>query len=393
MPYEPPVKVNFSQSDFTGCAFYRMEAPHRHLSSIGVDSRIGFLPQIGPTLNEDICVIQRQYHPEAFQAILHKRQAGIRIVGELDDDFWHLPVSNPAYFKYSPAVIAEAERNAKEKGEIGQDVKFLRIKSALGDFFRCCDAVTVPTPTLAVQLRQFCKCVGVLPNYLDDSLWRKFPAPPKPLRTCRIMWTGSDSHAGDIEPAFRAVKRILDNYPHTKFVVFGWIPPMMEMFPSHRVEVYAGFQKVQQYFEFLTETPIHIGLAPLAPTAFNKSKSPIKKLEYGAMGAAPVVQDMAPYQYFDKGKDHVGFVGKFTEEAWYRALVPYVENPQMTLEKATEWQKTVLENYTYSKNIHKWVEFYNKVRARKQNTWFPKNAPIRVNPDGSPVGGPQNGPR
>ena len=77
---------------------------------------------------------------------------------------------------------------------------------------------------------------------------------------------------------------------------------------------------------------------------------------------------------------------KFSEESWYRALVPYVENPAMGYEKACAFQHEVLEHYTYSKNIHKWVEFYQRVMTKKPNTWFPQKAPIRVNADGTPVG-------
>jgi hypothetical protein len=199
----------------------------------------------------------------------------------------------------------------------------------------------------------------------------------------RIMWTGSDSHAGDVAPAMRAVKRVLEGNPNSKFILFGWVPPEVEMLPRHQVEIYGGLPKVSMYFEMLIDTPVHIGIAPLAPTAFNSSKSWVKALEYGAVGTLPVLQKSPPYQSLEEGKEHAVFVEKFTEESWFRTLDPLVKNPDLVYQKAVDFQKAILGHYLMSQNVHKWVDFYHRVMARKHATWFPKNAPVRVNPDGS----------
>jgi glycosyltransferase involved in cell wall biosynthesis len=67
------------------------------------------------------------------------------------------------------------------------------------------------------------------------------------------------------------------------------------------------------------EPPWHIGLAPLLETPFNACKSPIKAMDYAALGLAVVASDTDVYC----GSIADGPAGRLvpnTPEAWYAAL-------------------------------------------------------------------------
>jgi hypothetical protein len=81
-----------------------------------------------------------------------------------------------------------------------------------------------------------------------------------------------------------------------------------------------GGQSYPGFVNWITAAPPwDIGLAPLADTAFNRSKSVIKVLDYAAMGLAALASDMPVYQ----GSLAAGVGGRLVRndpDAWYAAL-------------------------------------------------------------------------
>ena len=71
--------------------------------------------------------------------------------------------------------------------------------------------------------------------------------------------------------------------------------PIWELFealPEDRKRRFAT-GSLDDYYSFVSH--LDIGLAPLEDTAFNRSRSDVKFLEYAACGAVPVVQATGPY--------------------------------------------------------------------------------------------------
>jgi glycosyltransferase involved in cell wall biosynthesis len=61
-----------------------------------------------------------------------------------------------------------------------------------------------------------------------------------------------------------------------------------------------------------------IGIAPLLGSAFSRSKSPVKVMEYGAQGVPSVASDVEPYsKYIIHGE--TGFLAK-TDDDWLKYL-------------------------------------------------------------------------
>jgi glycosyltransferase involved in cell wall biosynthesis len=101
------------------------------------------------------------------------------------------------------------------------------------------------------------------------------------------------------------------------------LPPGLDRLvpPANAWRSYPGF------VHWLTSAspPWHIGLAPLLDTPFNRCKSPIKAIDYAALGLAVVASDTAVY----RGSIADGSAGQLvanTPAAWYAALTWLMRN-------------------------------------------------------------------
>jgi glycosyltransferase involved in cell wall biosynthesis len=96
-----------------------------------------------------------------------------------------------------------------------------------------------------------------------------------------------------------------------------------------------------KFSRYQQQRRIHIGLAPLLDTPFNRGKSHIKFLDIAAMGGVGIYSDRSPYsELVEHGVDGL-LVGDRLED-WYQSICYLIDNPedakQMALaaaEKAT----------------------------------------------------------
>lgn len=187
---------------------------------------------------------------------------------------------------------------------------------------RIAHLVTVSTPYLAKEYAKYNKNVVVVPNAIDFELWHKVE--PHDDGLVRIGLFGSNSHHKDWRECIDSVKRILDEYPNARFYFNGWLvmeeakegaaiyeqrrhwkfPDYMEAkgFLNHpQVEIFEPTE-IQDYAKWLMDKRIDIGLAPLVDTKFNRSKSNLKYIEFGAMGVPGVYADTESYADVVHGK-------------------------------------------------------------------------------------------
>jgi glycosyltransferase involved in cell wall biosynthesis len=88
-----------------------------------------------------------------------------------------------------------------------------------------------------------------------------------------------------------------------------------------------------------------IGIAPLADTPFNRGKSAIKAMDYGALGLAVAASDVAAYG--DTLTDGVtGLLVTNTEAAWVDALSRLVRDPALRLGLARGGRAAWAERWT-----------------------------------------------
>lgn len=110
-----------------------------------------------------------------------------------------------------------------------------------------------------------------------------------------IGWGGSHGHLEDMAQIVPSFVQWIRSRRDVLFHLMGSDPiwTLFKEIPAEQKQkITPG--ALEDYYKFLQT--IDIGVAPLADTAFNRSRSDIKFLEYAVSGVVPVVQDLIPYQ-------------------------------------------------------------------------------------------------
>ncbi len=305
----------FAYEDGTGCGYYRIRLPYKHMQANGVDVRHA---RRGDPDEDTTIVVGQRIGAPGFQLHWLKLWRRHKLVWETDDDLWTVDPTNTR----AARIFTEG---------------MLR---ALEDVARVAHMVTVTSEPLAETMRRFNDNVVVIPNHIDATLLDR----DRPRRDrLTVGWAGGDSHHRDLKMVAPHLRRFFDRNPHVDLHTIGWgsqNPP--EAFPKHlREHVHPNplhTMKVpyrhsgwsEQVEDYYTKIDFDIGLAPLIPSVFNRSKSAIKALEYAALGIPVVASDEGPYREFVI--DGVtGFLIKRDHE-WQSRLRDLVDDEAMRLE-------------------------------------------------------------
>lgn len=280
--------------DGTGCGYYRIRLPFDYMKMNGIDAR--YARDGGDLEDQDypIIVAQRMGYP-GFQLQWLKLWRDHKLVWETDDDLWNVdPTNVRAKTAFTPELLR-----------------------AVADCAGTAHMVTVSTEPLAEVMRQFNPNVHVLPNHVDDGL---FHVERRRADRLTIGWAGGDSHVRDLEMIGRPLRKFLGHNPHVALHTIGadyrdtlGVPHRPHMAndpvnPLGKRYICRGIKgdtadarhtgwstKLIEYYQTID---FDIGLAPLVPSKFNRSKSHIKALEYAALGIPVIASNEAPYRDF-----------------------------------------------------------------------------------------------
>jgi glycosyltransferase involved in cell wall biosynthesis len=285
------------------CAYIRLLQPLDH-PAIGGGFEI-VLADLASVFDyeADIIVTQRYAVADAATAdrlAAHAKRVGARLLFDLDDDLLLVPASHPDATQLRPQA------------------KGVRRMLALAD------AVWVSTQGLADRLSAIRPDAVVVENQLDERIWCGADAPSGAWDDpVRILCMGTATHDRDfalIEPVLARLKAdygeqvVIDVLGVTRARKLA--PGLNRIGPSrHAARSYPGF--VNWLSGVVPRW--HIGLAPLLDTPFNRCKSPIKALDYAAIGLATLASDTPAY----RGTIADGPAGELVANhpaAWYAAL-------------------------------------------------------------------------
>jgi glycosyltransferase involved in cell wall biosynthesis len=339
-------------ADFAGCAYYRIHQPLDELGRHGHDvtaKRVALGTADAAMYSADVVVGQRICTPPpsarwaAFRLYKEQRYrewlaaswrsnrdlvqivkkldarpaSRPKLVFEIDDNLWRVDPSSPqAYEAFAPPEIRR--RLAQNAG--------------------LADTVTVSTPTLGDVMSQFNRDVRVIPNCIPAALLEHEP-PRRTDGVVTIGWAGSHTHAMDWAQVDEHLVRALKKARRTELHVMGGMDPRWSRVPAHRMRVTGWTDSVEDYHRKLD---FHIGIAPLKQHPFNLSKSPVKALEYAALGIPVVASDVGPYRDFVKHGE-TGFLVRRPEE-WTRYLLDLVFDEAMREEMGRNARKQASEH-------------------------------------------------
>jgi GT2 family glycosyltransferase/glycosyltransferase involved in cell wall biosynthesis len=297
------VPERFNNDAPTPCGFIRVIQPLSH-PAISSDFDVAIADhETALEQAADIIVTQRFALPDiaaADRLVAHAGAVGASLVYDLDDDLLNIPKNHP-----DAAVLRPLAKTAQHLLERA-------------------DVVWVSTPSLAARVAPIRPDIVVIENRLDERIWRYTqPSPPAFDTPVRIFVMGTTTHDQDFELILPALERIRADFGERVTVdILGM---------TNRLDLPLGINRVTQtlqalgtypnFVEWMTtcQPPWHIGLAPLLESPFNDCKSPIKAMDYAAIGLATLASDVPVY----RGSLADGIAGRLvsnTPDAWYAAL-------------------------------------------------------------------------
>jgi glycosyltransferase involved in cell wall biosynthesis len=239
----------------------------------------------------------------ADRVAAYAREIGATLVFDLDDNLLAVPRTHP-----EAAVLRPRAKVVRRMLDVA-------------------DVVWLSTPALAEQLSAIRPDAQVLANGLDERIWTP-PAIPADDQPVRLLCMGTTTHTRDlamIEPALLRLKAEYQDRVVIDIVgMTNWeLPPGLNRVipPTYAQRSYPGFV----YWLTSANPPRHIGLAPLLNTPFNRCKSPIKAMDYAALGLAVLASDTSVYRG-SIADGHAGQLVPNNSAAWYGALNSLVRN-------------------------------------------------------------------
>lgn len=257
----------FGFHDRSGCGWYRVRIPLDELARHGHEVAL----REGGTGEEaqgwPIVIGQRLDKYDALP-IWRRLKLSARLVFEIDDDVFSVdPVNWMAHRVYSRSDVQDAVVHAAEVA----------------------DLVTVTTEPLADIMRRHNPNVAVLANFVPDEILTV----QRPRRDSVVLgWAGGASHGLDLAMIAPVLRRVLDRNPQLEMHLIGTDYEQTIARPCRFTKWDADLHAYYRNVDF------DIGVAPLTDSAFNRSKSHIKALEYAALGIPVVASDVEPYRGF-----------------------------------------------------------------------------------------------
>jgi glycosyltransferase involved in cell wall biosynthesis len=362
---------------YGGVGYYRIFAPYGVLKERGWDIDIynkefSDLSK-GKTYEEfwdwftkkyDIIITKAIDNPTAAaQLCFFAQRNGTKIVMDLDDNYFEVDPTQPAYKYYYPGSQKRAFFAA---------------------FLSQCDAVITSTKPLADYYQEHAKKVWnkdlpvyCFPNFNRVEEWPKFAK--KPTDKIVIGWAGSTTHDDDLKLVMPALNRLMGEYPNVYLELTGGLTPetapkVMAYFEEKqidRVAITGGTNCWKGYPELLMKKKWNIGIAPLVNNEFNKGKSHIKWMEYAMMSLPCVASKTYPYYKEIDGIHTIvdGETGLLAIDGldFYKKLKFLIDNPDVAQKIGENARQYVIDNWQWEKNIEKLENIIKQIWQPSQN--------------------------
>jgi hypothetical protein len=308
------VRVIVYPADSFGCGHHRLIWPVEVLRAQGHDVQVvkqearqlmirmdqdDTVVKVDLAEDFDVVVLQRVTHRNLVGSIRALRSQGVAVVVDVDDDLSTIHPANPAWPMLHPTL---------RKGDGPEQLHSWR---NLDDACREATLVTATTPALATRYATHGRA-RVFANYLAAHYYGL-----ERVDSDQVGWPASlASHPNDPDAVGNAVARLVDD--GAGFHVVSTAEGVDKAF---RIRNASRITQIDKSIE-LHDWPgaisqLGIGIAPLADTKFNRSKSWLKPLELAAVGVPWVGSPRAEYQRL-----HELGCGLLAEKpnAWYSAL-------------------------------------------------------------------------
>jgi glycosyltransferase involved in cell wall biosynthesis len=307
----------------------------------------------------DVLILKNICDPDMFPLIKERKQQKKLTVYELADDICAIPSWNPVYFFYkNKENLLLSKRLAHYSDSMQFSVPELRrIYGYL-------------SPTTAVFLNQ----ISIVPSE------KKVKNRPDII----VGWGGSHGHLEDMAEISKPLIDWIISRDNVRLFLMCSDPiwSLFERMPLTRKRRFKT-GSLSDYYAFLKK--IDIGLSPLKDTAFNRSRSDVKFLEYAIHGVVPVVQASVPYVSTVKhGK--TGFL--FEDVAGLLDVLGVLtENLHLISKVAKAARDYVIRERLQHQHAKERTEYYRTTLQELQNGLEVSNGPCKIFEDTSNIEG------
>ncbi len=319
-------------------AFIRLIGPLTD-QSINNKVQIKLLPDNSTAASEesDIIIVQRTAFDNlgsAREFVNNLRANSKRLVVDADDAFHSIDRSHPEH--------------SEHKGRI----------DALNYLLEEADQVWLSTRRLEPYMPKLRSKPVIIENSLDPRIWKHdVKTKSSSNRPLELVYMGTGTHSADLAMILPALDHVAKTQPDSfRLTVIGVASQLPEREWLRRKHVRRSRTVYPKFVEwFLRQGPFDLGLCPLVDSAFNKSKTDIKCLDYMGAAVVPIVSDIEPYQA--KELDDLVIRVKNSVQDWEETLSSLVKNPGETRE----------QNQTYLKRGYEylWQKRSSELTAKK----------------------------
>jgi len=352
------IKILFTLSDdlrISGCAWYRVWLPAVNLSIFFKDECEITCSDFVISKDEtqyDIFYFTRQVKEDVVNFVeqMKEKNKNKFIILDMDDNLLNIPSHIESAKKYYD----------------GNKHNLFRI-------MKCADLFTFTQEHLAKTIMYYTgiyKPYILLPNAVNTSKLQR--SHPEFEGTIVIGWFGSWTHIKDfmiIKGLIEDVYSKIKDKMQIKLITIG-IPKNLMLVHFFKAEpefewINIDWLPPPNYLETICSLGIHIGIAPLLDTEFNKCKSNIKLLEYVLAGAVFLASDVYPYsETLTKFKQYTHAKNRYYD--WYRKLYKLIIDHELRKNIHNDLKKELAEKYScenvYQKFGKELIDFYKKWR-------------------------------
>jgi len=354
------MKVLAYISGYDGCGYYRIQLPAKFLNKVK-DTHVKLATRYSKKDIDwaDMLVLQKQTNQKALPFIQYAKQQGKKIITEVDDDYFHIPVWNPAYKHYHNK---------------GQD---------LINFYKMSDAIVVTTPHLAQELSKYNPKTYALPNSLDIKMIERLQnmedveltkhtqyltvdqktislKEARERMSGKIVcgWGGSPTHKLDLDLTTDALIQICSENKDVMLVMMACSTDtlMKKINPDQMLLVKPV--PIFMYSKVLASMEWDMGICPIVDNTFNRSKSNLKFLEFSINKIPCICSDVENYaKTVTHGEN--GLLAQNTTKSWYDNLKKLINDVELRKVIGENGYNLVREKYDIANNYKQWLEVYS----------------------------------
>lgn len=299
----------------------------------------------------DVIAFQLVQHPALLIVIQRLVSHGVKVIMEADDDYFALPVSNPTFIALHPRV--ELTYDTERKMNLAK-VKNKKVNYRLDTFeeaLKAASLIQVSTPELKEVYKVFGPTV-VLQNCVENHLYNK---ETKVINKEPVIgWFGTRTHTEDLS--------ILDGIlprEGCRILIAGW-PDFLDtgLFKGYKNIDIMGTYPVEKLPTIVRKCDI--GVVPLVDHRFNRGKSDLKGVEFGAFKIPVVASDVAPYRRWIRHEENGFLAKKNKNKFWFRYINRLLEDKPLRIRMGMEAKKDAIKR-DIKNNIGDWIEVYENV--------------------------------